>query len=161
MLLYIICLFVCEKQKGRGITQTPVSTAEPTATVYLYKNLLLAKNCMVDGRLHEFRLSICGPTTITVASLKKLKKKKKKLLISPAPRLPVRPCSEAVMKRVFCWIPQKHLIALSSSLRWRPQCQCNIVCGLWMWARTLRASFSNFIPNSSTGTLFMSTLISV
>ena len=74
MLLYIICLFVFEKQKGRGITQTPVSTVEPTATVYLYKkkkNLLLAKNCMVDGRLHEFRLSICGPTTITVASLKK------------------------------------------------------------------------------------------
>ena len=37
MLLYIICLFVFEKQKGRGITQTPVSTVEPTATVYLYK----------------------------------------------------------------------------------------------------------------------------
>lgn len=41
---------------------SPVSAAEPAALMYLYRNLLIAKICMVDGRLHELCLSNCGST---------------------------------------------------------------------------------------------------
>lgn len=74
---HLVCLFGFEKKKKTGFIQTPcshifqISTAEPSAIMYLYRNLLIAKNCMVDGRLHEllpFKLWI---NYNTVASFKK------------------------------------------------------------------------------------------
>lgn len=94
----------------------PISTAEPTAIMYLYRNLLIAKNCMVDGRLHEFCLSNCGSTTIQLHHFKKKKKeKKKKPLLSSAPRLPVQKLLRDVSSAGFL----RSTLAPTSSLRWR------------------------------------------
>lgn len=79
----------------------PISTAEPTAIMYLYRNLLIAKNCMVDGRLHEFCLSNCGSTTIQLHHFRKKKKEKKETLAFICTEAS---CSEVVARRVLCWI---------------------------------------------------------
>lgn len=69
----MVCFLVLRKKKSfkHHVHIFPISTAEPTAIMYLYRNLLIAKNCMVDGRLHEFCLSNCGSTIIQLHHLKK------------------------------------------------------------------------------------------
>lgn len=104
-----------------------VSTAEPIPVMYLYINLLIAKNCMVDRRLHEFCLSSCGSTIIQLHSFLKR---------NPCFHLHQgflsRPCSEAVTKHVLRWIPVgflKNALAPTPSPRWhlsRSQSLCRI-----------------------------------
>lgn len=73
----MVCLIGFKKKKRKQdsfkhhVHIFPISTAEPTAIMYLYRNLLIAKNCMVDGRLHEFCLSNCGSMIIQLHHLKK------------------------------------------------------------------------------------------
>lgn len=72
---------------------------------------------MIDGRMHELCLSNCGSTIIQLHHLKEKKKtKERKPLLSSAPRLPVRPCSELVVS--FAGF-LKSTLALTSSLRRR------------------------------------------
>lgn len=82
----------------------PVSTAEPTAITYLYRNLLIAKNCMVDGRLHEFCLFKLWINYNTVASFEKTKKQKKTEKETLAFICTEAYHSEVVVRRVLCWI---------------------------------------------------------
>lgn len=73
-----------------------------TAKMYLYRSLLIAKNCMIDGRMHELCLSNCGSTIIQLHHLKEKKNKRKKTLAFI--------CTKASCKalfrtcRVLCWI---------------------------------------------------------
>ena len=84
---------------NRGFIQTPCShcfqsLAEPTALKYLYRNLLITKNCMVDGRLHElFKQWI---NYKTVASFQNKKKRKETLAFICTKALCKRPCSGVV-----------------------------------------------------------------
>lgn len=121
---------------------------KPTAIMYLYRNLLIAKNCMVDGRLHEFCLSNCGSTII---QLHRFKKETLAFICTKAScKALFRSCRETCPLLDFL----KSTLALTSSLRRRwvsvphsaSVCDFQVVLArLWMWARTLRASFSNFI----------------
>lgn len=69
--VFFVFFLVSRKRKeNTGFIQTPCSHVfrslllKPSAIMYLYRNLLIAKNCMVDGRLHELCLSSCGSTII-------------------------------------------------------------------------------------------------
>lgn len=70
----MVCFFKLQEKKRQDSFKHHVHiflTAEPTAMMYLYRNLLIAKNCMVDGRLHELCLSNCGSTIIQLHHFKK------------------------------------------------------------------------------------------
>lgn len=150
----MVCLIGFKKKKRKQdsfkhhVHIFPISTAEPTAIMYLYRNLLIAKNCMVDGRLHEFCLSNCGSMII---QLHHLKKETLAFICTKAScKALFRCCRETCPVLDFLKAP----LALTSSLgrRWVSEPFSSSVCDfqvvlarLWMWARTLRASFSNFI----------------
>lgn len=147
-----VCLFGSKKMMKKKPTIHSKSPRShfffqiSTAKMYLYRSLLIAKNCMIDGRMHELCLSNCGSTIIQLHHLKEKKTKERKPLLSSAPRLPVRPCSELVVS--FAGF-LKSTLALTSSLRRRLSASVRdvqvVLARLWMWARTSRASFLDFI----------------
>lgn len=103
-----VCLFGSKKMMKK---KTTIHSKSPrshfffqisTAKMYLYRSLLIAKNCMIDGRMHELCLSNCGSTIIQLHHLKEKKNKRKKTLAFI--------CTKASCKalfrtcRVLCWI---------------------------------------------------------
>lgn len=102
---WFVFFFGFKKKKNTGFIQTPCSRFFPTLccwtfcyNVSLQKTYWSQKTAWSTEDCMSFAFQSVDQLWYSCIILKK------KPLLSSAPRLPVRPCSEVVVKRVLCWI---------------------------------------------------------